>query len=658
METNITYTFSEDNSFLISTPNIITIIGNGFLELIGYSKDEIINKSLSEVFTNLLRIPQEIFEQIDIKESIDCYIFTKSLEAREVVISSFQGKDAKNKTYLVVEKPNTRLDEKIIFVEQLFKDNTKGVAIYSVPNLVLLKANQMFLDFKETPFNNKEYIIGKSLREIVKGFKGSEVEVIWDSILETQKGWGLKEFRYDNYSRGITYWDSTLTPIFENGKMKYIFQTSIEVTEMVLNKRKLEEQNKIIQEQKEQLEAILENMIEGVTVRDKCGNMILINATAKKIMDMADANKNAGDVIYGNSFTDLDGVPISSDKIPMVRALKGETVKNHKLIFKQPDKESIMEINATPIYLNNELIMAVACSHDITESVRNQRIIENQQERMLQVQIEKEKNEALKKAIEMKDEFLSLISHEFKTPITVINSAIQAMEFICKDELSHKAKGYLKKIQQNSLRQLRLVNNILDITRISSGHFRINKNNHDITFITKAIVKSIYLYTQQKGIYLAVSSKMEKKVIGLDEEKYERILLNLLSNAIKFTPIGKRILITISSRKGFVCIKVKDEGIGIPKDKQAIIFERFGQVDSSLSRQAEGSGIGLSLVKMLVESMGGSVSVKSKVGIGSTFTVLLPNIKTIESFQEKNLEALSDNRLIQATAIEFSDIYL
>ena len=262
----------------------------------------------------------------------------------------------------------------------------------------------------------------------------------------------------------------------------------------------------------------------------------------------------------------------------------------------------------------------------------------------------------------MKDEFLSLISHEFKTPLTVINSAIQAMELICKNELSDKAKGFLNKIRQNSNRQLKLVNNLLDITRINAGHLKINKKDMDIVLLTKSITESITIFAEQKSIKLSFSSTLRKKVIGIDEEKYERILLNLLSNAIKFTPKGKSITVKVSQKivkgKCKVCIQVKDKGVGIPNDKKELIFERFGQVDSSLTRQAEGTGIGLSLVKMLVELLGGEITLESKEGIGSTFTILLPIEKVKETPIEQMIEEITDNRLIQATAIEFSDIYL
>ncbi|HEX9061946.1 MAG TPA: PAS domain-containing sensor histidine kinase, partial [Clostridia bacterium] len=281
--------------------------------------------------------------------------------------------------------------------------------------------------------------------------------------------------------------------------------------------------------------------------------------------------------------------------------------------------------------------------------------------KMAEINLVKAK-EIAENANETKNEFLSLISHEFKTPIAVIDSAIQAMEFICKDELPDKAKEFLKKIRQNNNRQLKLVNNLLDITRANAGHLNVCKKNVDIVMLTKLIIESINIFAEQKGIKLTFYSALKTKVIGIDEEKYERILLNLLSNAVKFTPKGKLITVKVYQKavkgKCKVCIQVKDTGIGIPDNKHEAIFERFEQVNSSLTRQAEGTGIGLHLVKMLVELMDGDITLESEVGCGSIFTVILPIAKEIKTPYKHMLKEINDDRLIQSVNIEFSDIYI
>lgn len=260
----------------------------------------------------------------------------------------------------------------------------------------------------------------------------------------------------------------------------------------------------------------------------------------------------------------------------------------------------------------------------------------------------------------IQEELLINLTHEFKTPLTVINSAIQTMELVCKNELSDKAKGFLNNIRKNSNRQLKLVNNILDITRLKAGQIKLNLQNIDIVNLTRSITESIKIYAEFKQIDIKFLSLIEKKVISLDDEKYERIILNLLSNAIKFTPEGKSIAVKLFQKiikhRSFIYIKIIDTGIGIPKSKLDLVFERFGQVDNSLSRHAEGAGIGLSLIKMLVDLMGGKILLKSKEGIGSEFTIILPDETVKNLTNEEELLKNSDYRLIQATTIEFSDL--
>jgi signal transduction histidine kinase len=316
------------------------------------------------------------------------------------------------------------------------------------------------------------------------------------------------------------------------------------------------------------------------------------------------------------------------------------------------------------VFKNNEIGKLSRAFNSMAEELHKH--IDNLEEKVTERTAELEKtNKELKhakveaeKALEMKDEFLSLISHEFRTPLNVISSAIQAMNCVCGSELTERSKKYLGMIRQNTFRQLRLVNNILDITRVKAGRIKINKKNVDIVFLTKAIMESVCTYATQKSINVTFISLLKEKIIAADEEKYERILLNLLSNAIKFTPEGKSIVVTLNTIKNKVYIKVIDSGIGIPEDKLEVIFEKFGQVDSSLSRQAEGTGIGLSLVKKFTEALGGSISVKSKEGKGTTFTIILPDETVSEHQGETEFADLLDNRLVQTTRVEFSDIYL
>lgn len=196
MKTEDDHMYSKENSFLISNFNRVTDVGNGFLELTGYSKEEFINKDTSQVFITLLRLPSDIFETMNLKDSMDCYIFTKCLEAREVNISLIRDQ-TEEIFYSVIEKSNSRLEDKLTFEVRSFKDNMDVAAIYSAPELILLKANQKYLEFIDPPYNSLERCIGKFHREIINEFEGNQTENYWNSLLKTQKANYLKEFKYE-----------------------------------------------------------------------------------------------------------------------------------------------------------------------------------------------------------------------------------------------------------------------------------------------------------------------------------------------------------------------------------------------------------------------------------------------------------------------------
>lgn len=445
-----------------------------------------------------------------------------------------------------------------------------------------------------------------------------------------------------------TYIDLNGTPIYdENGDFDYAFLCGTDITEIVESKQQLISQ-------KEQLEAIMDNMSDALFIIDADGYFIIQNKEAKSYFGKE--LKHINDRIQEVQCFELDGTPIPINEFPILNLHNGIKLNDRVYCIKFPEKQGYFSISTTPVFnQEGKFCFGVLSSRDITQWMQHNQTIKEQQQALLQA--EKREKENLERVLMMKDEFLSLISHEFKTPMTVINSALQAMELLCKDQITGRMKTYLDMIKKNTYRQLRLVNNLLDITRANAGYIKLNKINHDIVFLTKSLVDSVNLYAQQKGINIVFKTHFPVKLIALDEEKYERILFNLLSNAIKFTQPGKSIKVEISYGKGKVVVAVIDEGIGIPKDKQDIIFERFGQVEDTYTRQAEGSGIGLSLVKLFMDAMGGWIRVESEEGQGSSFFVELPDILMPESDEEETLKELIDTRLIQSIAIELSDIY-
>lgn len=261
----------------------------------------------------------------------------------------------------------------------------------------------------------------------------------------------------------------------------------------------------------------------------------------------------------------------------------------------------------------------------------------------------------------LKSEFISNMSHELKTPLNIIFSTSQLFSLYLNNGIDlnnvNKLDKYTNTIKQNCYRLLRLVNNLIDITKIDSGFMELNLKNHDIVSITESIVLSTTDYIESMSRTIIFDTNVEEKIIAFDEEKIERILLNLLSNSVKFTKPGDLIEVTLYDNTTHISISIKDNGRGIPEDKLSEIFEKFKQVDSLLSRSHEGSGIGLSIVKSLVEMHGGNISVKSKYHQGTEFIVILP-IKLVDDEDIQQAPMNLNNEInVEKIQIEFSDIY-
>lgn len=389
---------------------------------------------------------------------------------------------------------------------------------------------------------------------------------------------------------------------------------------------------------------LIELLPEGVMVY-KDGRLFLINRSAAKLLKQEKSallGKPGG--IAAKLHPDYREEAIKK----MNKLLSSETTVDYseeKLILTD---DSIIDIETGSFSFKNEdQLFITTVVRDITERKRIQ---------LLEKTIS-EKSELLKEAQEyniLKTQLFSTISHELKTPLNIIFGSVQLLEKLYDDKLLNK---YTKIMKQNCYRLLRLINNLIDINKIEIGFYKLELHNSDVVKIIEDITLSVVDYTNSKGIQLVFDTNVEEKITACDAEKLERVMLNLLSNAIKFTEPGGEISVNIFDKGNSIIISVKDSGIGIPEDMLDKIFETFRQVDSSFRRKAEGSGIGLSLVKSLIEMHGGTIYAKSQYGGGSEFIIELPvylvdkeNISIMES-------AVTLDSKIETVHIEFSDIY-
>ncbi len=263
--------------------------------------------------------------------------------------------------------------------------------------------------------------------------------------------------------------------------------------------------------------------------------------------------------------------------------------------------------------------------------------------------------EKIKKHEEVKSEFFANISHELRTPLNIFYSTLQLLDIKNNDTSANFREVYENHKQClniNCKRMLRLIDNIVDITKIDVGFTKAKFTNCDIVKVIEDITLSVINYAGNKDINIVFDTEFEEHIIKCDSSMIERAMLNLLSNAIKFTKEDGNIFVNLYKDEQWVHIIVKDDGIGIPIGIQDMIFERFIQGDRSLTRLNEGSGIGLSIVKSIVELNNGEIYLDSDGENGTEFEILLPNEKLEGDEYEYNYEVD-----INKIELEFSDIY-
>lgn len=395
---------------------------------------------------------------------------------------------------------------------------------------------------------------------------------------------------------------------------------------------------------------ILSKVIDMVFLTNDAGVIMKINYSVLKTLGYSESD------ILGTSVATI----IGNDSYNIVNTSNGiDSNKLFEINFSSKTGEAIpVSVTVSDIFYENILLGQVYIAQDMRHIYRLKSEIE---EKVLLTDSLIKSNNKLKELDILKSDFLSTVSHELRTPINLIMSTLQLMNLNISMSATQpldqtKCKRHISIMKQNCYRLTRLINNLIDVTKIDAGYLSLNLSNNNIVSVVEEITLSIVDYIEEKGLSIIFDTEIEEKILACDPEKIERIMLNLISNAIKFTEPGGEIRVNIYDKGDAISICIKDTGIGITKEKQKFIFERFMQVDTSLTRNNEGSGIGLSLVKSLVEMHKGTIKVISELRQGSEFIIELP-VYTVDSPDDMASTNTSLQGNIEKINIEFSDIY-
>lgn len=274
-------------------------------------------------------------------------------------------------------------------------------------------------------------------------------------------------------------------------------------------------------------------------------------------------------------------------------------------------------------YLKNKNIVLERIVNERTAKIKEQKdVLEKQAQKLLELD-------------QLKSNFFANISHEFRTPLTLIKGQLENILRIVKDEA---VKKKVNVAFTNSNRLNRLINQVLDLSKLESGKLQLEFEKHDIVALIKNRVSSFDSFAEQKNITVQLINRIDSLFANIDIEKIEEVIDNLLSNALKFTPAKGKIIITVDVENiefaENAIISISDNGVGISEEKISHIFDRFFQADNTSTREYEGTGLGLAIVKELVELHGGTITVESKLNEGTTFYISLPVIENEQNIPE------------------------
>jgi PAS domain S-box-containing protein len=329
-----------------------------------------------------------------------------------------------------------------------------------------------------------------------------------------------------------------------------------------------------------------------------------------------------------------DGSFMPHDECPMAQVVAGQVseVTNGEVVILRPDGSRItVMVNIRPLKgAHGEIVGAINCFYDVTERSRLEQLLKRQADALADVN-------------RRKDEFLAILSHELRAPLAPIVNAMNALERIGGDSRQQKFVA----IAQRQLDLLtRLVDDLMDASRIGNGRVRLQFAEVAISRVVEVAVDSVRHLFEERGQELTVALPAEPIWLRADAVRIEQIVINLLANAAKYTGEGGRISLSVEQQRGECTLRVRDTGIGIAPEFLPHVFDLFAQGAPSVDRSNGGLGIGLALVKRLVEMHEGRVEGQSVLGQGSEFVVTLPAVPAPRSRPSSAFE--SDKASIHA----------
>ena len=466
-----------------------------------------------------------------------------------------------------------------------------------------------------TEFSHQE-MKGKSFHELIShSDRDKQEKVVFDlKNLQTQEAiYDLQTFCFTQYHKTIPI---SLSGVVLKNKQKKLIGfivviqdfSDIKASEIKLqaSHATLKTEKAKTDEEKAKAEALLESIGEGIIAIDLNGEVLLMNQKSEEMFGRT-SDKAVGKHYAENfNFEDVNGRPIKSD----IFSVSGSILMDKKIVFfiESSDNKSPLSITVSPIVFGGKSIGNIVTFRDITK----------------EMEVDKAKSE-----------FVSLASHQLRTPLTGIKWLLQ--EVIRKGSLDDLQAEYIEDALHSNDRMINLVNDLLNVSRLETGTIQAVSQKVDLFEFLHPIIREASILSKETGRILQFHMSGSKIKVVLDPQLIGQVVTNLLSNAIHYTDKGKTITIFAEKKGKNIVIKVEDEGIGISKEDQKKLFSKFFRSKEAAKRSTTGSGLGLYIIGKILDVCSGTIECQSEEGKGTTFIVTLPIQGPVHKDTEKTL---------------------
>lgn len=362
-----------------------------------------------------------------------------------------------------------------------------------------------------------------------------------------------------------------------------------------------------LQDEKKQLatakakdDAIFRSIAEGIIVADARHKITFLNMNARRLLNLGDEETVADAWSNLPALRDpATGKQLSSEELPLFGAVEGRDVGKYIVLVDDPETPQgrFLEMSATPVKVSGILLGGVATLRDIT------------------------KEQEIDRA---KTEFVSLASHQLRTPLSAINWYAEMLLAGDAGELNDEQREYLNEVYQGNQRMVDLINSLLNVSRLELGTFAIDPEDADVIALAESVLGELAPQVKERNITLNKQFDTTIPHLYADPKLLRMVLQNLASNAVKYTPPGGTVTITVGQTSEAIGIDVADTGLGIPQVDQSKIFSKLFRATNARESDTDGTGLGLYIVRSVVEHAGGTITFQSEEGRGTTFSVRLP----------------------------------